>query len=278
MLDSPVDFAIVTALKVERDAILSRLDDYETVQEDWEPLTYYCGHIQILDSTESYTVAVIVLLDMGNNEAATATTRLIQRWQPSNLLMVGIAGGVQGVVDLGDVVITKFVFYYEMAKLLLEGEQLRPQQFPVDRLLYSRAYVYETLEWKGQIRVTRPGQVSVEKVMPDVHFEPIASGDKVIADLDSLPKLLKACPKVAAVAMEGAGVALAARSHTTPPRFLEIRGICDFANPDKNDDWHSYAANSAAAFTIGFLRSNTGNETIACSLFTIVAIAKNFSR
>src|SRR5713226_6380663 len=58
-----------------------------------------------------------------------------------------------------------------------------------------------------------------------------------------------------AVAMEGAGVAKAVLSEGSPVRYLEIRGISDYAGPDKNDGWHEYAANAAAAFTIGFLRS-----------------------
>jgi hypothetical protein len=58
-----------------------------------------------------------------------------------------------------------------------------------------------------------------------------------------------------AVAMEGAGVAKAVLSTGDPPRYLEIRGISDYAGPDKNDRWHEYAANVAAAFAIGFLRS-----------------------
>ncbi len=35
----PIDFVIVTALEKERDAVLNHIDDYETVQFDYEPLT-----------------------------------------------------------------------------------------------------------------------------------------------------------------------------------------------------------------------------------------------
>jgi len=253
MQTDPVDFAIVTALKVERDAVLSRFDEHELIKEDFEPQVYYYGYVSIPGKTERYTVVLMLLLDIGNDEAATATTRLLQRWQPANLLMVGIAGGVRGKVELGDVVVAKFVFYYELAKLTSAGEQHRPEQFPTDTLLRSRAYSYEATDWKSKIAVARPGTPLVESTLPNVHFEPIASGEKVIADLETLPQLLQACPKLVAVAMEGAGVARAARTHKDPPRFLEIRGICDFADPNKNDDWHGYAANAAAAFTIGLL-------------------------
>src|SRR5262249_31792043 len=68
-------------------------------------------------------------------------------------------------------------------------------------------------------------------------------------------ELLNDDPRVIAAAMEGAGVARSALNHHPPPAFLEIRGVCDFANELKNDDWQLYAANAAAAFTIGLLRS-----------------------
>src|SRR2546421_1788632 len=118
----PVDFAVITALKIERDAVLRRLDaGYDAVQEDREPLTYYYGHVTIPSSGERYTVVVVMLLKMGNDEAAVATTRLIHRWQPEHVLMVGIAGGVPGKVALGDVVIADSIYYYELAKLTPKG-------------------------------------------------------------------------------------------------------------------------------------------------------------
>jgi len=255
MRNNSIDVAIITAIRIERDAVRNRLDSYDVVQEDFEPLTYYRGRVNIPGSDEYYTVVLIGLLDMGNNEAAVATTKLLQRWQPANLMMVGIAGGVRGKVKLGDVVVSKFCHYYEIAKLTPEGDQPRPEQFLCDRLLYGRAYAYEDSEWKGQIGVPRPGSVQSENSLPEVHFAPIGSGDKVIADTETLPQLLQECPKLLAVAMEGAGVARAATNHTNPPRFLEIRGISDFADNQKDDNWHAYAANVAAAFTIGLLRS-----------------------
>ena len=93
----PIDFAVVTALKLERDAVLKRLDEgHQTLQEDNEPLTYYYGRVTIPSSGESYTVVVVMLLGMGNEEAAVATTRVIQRWQPEHVLKVGIAEVYQG--------------------------------------------------------------------------------------------------------------------------------------------------------------------------------------
>ena len=55
--------------------------------------------------------------------------------------------------------------------------------------------------------------------------------------------------------MEGYGAAHAVHTAKSHPRFLMIKGICDWANPDKNDDWQEYAADVAAGYVVNFLKS-----------------------
>jgi nucleoside phosphorylase len=191
---------------------------------------------------------------MGNDEAVATAMRVIERWQPANIVMIGIGGGVPGKVALGDVVVSEFCHYYEFAKRTPNGERRRPQQFPAHRVLLGRAQAYEATNWREDIRIERPGN-SLEVQQPQVRFGTIASGEKVIADEKALDTLVQENDKIIAVAMEGAGVARAVLHQDSAPRFLEIRGISDLANKKKNDDWQVYAANAAAAFTIGFLRS-----------------------
>ncbi len=251
----PIDFAFVTALPIERDALLRRLEGREVVQDDFEPLTYYRGHISVPTTGEYYEAVVVMLLGMGNDEAAVSTVKVVERWRPAYVLMVGIAGGVPGKVALGDVVISDFVYYYEPAKRTPRGEQRRPQQFLSDRLLYGRALAYEAGEWRSDIVIARPGAAQADVPFPRAYFGAIGSGEKVIADAKALSQLLKECHRLLAVAMEGAGVARAAAQQPHPPPFIEVRGICDYANEQKNDDWQPFAAEAAAAFTIGLLRS-----------------------
>src|SRR2546421_1583662 len=165
-----LDFAFVTALSIERDALLRRLEGREMVQDDFEPLTYYRGRISVPATGEYYEVVVTMLLGMGNDEAAVSTVRVIERWQPTYVLMVGIAGGVPGKVALGDVVVSDFVYYYELAKRTPRGEQRRPQQFLSDRLLYGRALAYEAGEWRSDITIARPGAVRADVPFPKAYF------------------------------------------------------------------------------------------------------------
>jgi 5'-methylthioadenosine/S-adenosylhomocysteine nucleosidase len=255
-IESPlIDFAFVVALPIERDALLRRLEGREVIQDDYEPLTYYRGHLSIPTTGEDYQVVAVMLLGMGNDEAAVSTVKVIERWRPAYVLMVGVAGGFPGKVALGDVVISDFVYYYEPAKRTPVGEQRRAQQFLSDRLLYGRALAYEAGEWRSDIAIARPGAAQTDVPFPKAYFGAIGSGEKVIADARALSRLQKECPRLLAVAMEGAGVARAAAQQPHPPPFIEVRGVCDYANEQKNDDWQPFAAEAAAAFTVGLLRS-----------------------
>ncbi len=198
---------------------------------------------------------VITLLEMGNQEAAIASMEVLRRWQPENVIMVGIAGGVPDKVTLGDVVVAKFVFYYEQAKRTSKGDQRRPQYFYSDLLLYERAKSYRANGWKSKISTEPPDILHEDKDFPRVHSGAIASGEKILADARTMAQLFKECSELLAVGMEGAGVARAASHQPRPTRFLEIRSICDYGNKQKNDAWQAFAAEAAAAFTINLLRS-----------------------
>lgn len=261
MIESHCDVAIVTALRVEREAVVRRLEAVEPVRDEGEPLTYYVGTLP--GKTRPWRVVVTELLDMGNPDAAIATTKIIRRWRPACILMVGIAGGVRGKVNLGDVALSEYAHYYEPCKVVEPEVEHRGRQYNSDPLLYSRARDFEAAEWKGQIEVARPDLPPGSVGVPQALFGPIACGEAVVASTAEMEKLRNQCPRMIAVAMEGAGVAKAVASHGKAPRYLEIRGISDYAGPDKNDGWREYAAAAAAAFSIGFLRSGILDEILA---------------
>ncbi|KAI4728552.1 purine and uridine phosphorylase [Aureobasidium sp. EXF-10728] len=75
---------------------------------------------------------------------------------------------------------------------------------------------------------------------PEVHYGPIASGDAVIKDA-LLARDIHARHGVLCFEMEAAGLDAAFPC-------LVIRGISDYADTHKNDDWHRYAAAAAAAY------------------------------
>ena len=247
-----VDFAIVTALQIEREAVVARLENVVRVSDPDDAYTFHIGTIPLGDKS-SYTAVVMQLLEMGNIEAAASATSLLGRWKPKHVLLVGIAAGIgKNGVRIGDVVVASSVYYYEPGKRKEGREERRPRTFVVDRVLYGKALNYEAAEWKDNINILPPGKRT--GFVPKAHFGPIASGEKVIADQGTMDQLVSEVSKMVGVAMEGAGVAQAAEDNQCG--FLEIRGVSDLGDKKKKDNkWRPFAAHAAAAFAIGFLKS-----------------------
>jgi nucleoside phosphorylase len=268
---TPIDVLIITALSVERDAVLQHLSGPEKIQFDGEPGTYHKSSLSASASDTPYSVVVTMLNQMGNVAASAHAAQAIRQFNPNYVLMVGIAGGIKGKVGFGDIVVSEQICYYEQSKETPSGSELRPQVYPSDPVLLDRAKNYENNNWHNLIKANRPDGSS-SQVLPKVHFCPFAVGEKVVADEERANALRSHLhSKLLAIEMESFGVAFAAAQAANRPRFLAIRGISDHADHVKNDDWHEYAAASAAAFTIGFLRSGpvspreavkTGSSTI----------------
>ena len=253
--DNCVDFLIITALPKEQAAVLQQLRDCQPVRGDNFP-TYYRATLETdsVSNKRNPTVAVTMQRHPGNIYAAVRTAQCLQHLKPNYVLMVGIAGGVEGEVNLGDVVVCEEVIYYENTKENPGFSDQRPQVLRADWMLLDRAKNYTDINWHTFIHAERPADPRNTDA-PTVHFGPIASGEKVIANADRLEELKQLHSKLAAVEMESFGVALATSEWTGNPKFIAFRGVSDYADESKNDDWQAYAADSAAAFTVGFLRS-----------------------
>jgi WD40 repeat protein/nucleoside phosphorylase/energy-coupling factor transporter ATP-binding protein EcfA2 len=248
-----IDIAIITALKIECAPVLALLDKYEQIQEDEH--TYYRGQLAI-DDNICYEIVVALMLEIGNLDAGIITTTLIKRWHPKNIIMMGIAAAARkDKVNFGDVVVAEFCHFYEFVKKTDKGEQRRPHQLPSSPVLLERAKNFQASGWHESIKVALPNSVQGVSYVPQVHFGAIGSSEPVIADDNTLALLIKECPELIAVAREGAGVARAA--HHAGLNFIEVRGLCEFAPSNQNDEWQLSAASVAAVFLIAWLRSGT---------------------
>lgn len=110
-----------------------------------------------------------------------------------------------------------------------------------------------TLKFKGMMKpVSHPDQSGIGRTQnePLVFYGPIASANIVLKDEILRNKLLTKYG-VKAVEMESSGILDATWGGGVG--YLTIRGIADYCNLDKNDEWHEYAAVVAAAYTRSLL-------------------------
>lgn len=83
--------------------------------------------------------------------------------------------------------------------------------------------------------------------VPRVHYGVIASGNKLVKDAVERDLILKESGEdCICLEMEAAGLMFSFPC-------LVIRGVCDYADSHKNDEWQEYAAATAAAYAKEFL-------------------------
>ena len=245
--DIGVDFAIVTALPVELDALRRYFPELQHRNLDaTQSRSYYAGDVPTAFGGK-YKIVATLLHSMGNLEAAHATADLVHKWNPRFILVNGIAGGLRpGNQEFGDVVVSESIVYYELGKIRANELEPRNRQFPADRSLLDGMLNLTTSDWRIRLPARPDGKTS-NTTIPKVHFGPIASGEKIIASGHQVRRLLTMQPNLVAVEMESAGIASAAFSAVKKVGFLTIRAICDFADSSKNDNWQEYAAHAAAS-------------------------------
>ena len=253
--DDSVDVVIVTALSKERDAVLRYLDAPQRVESINRVV--YKSYLKHEASDNRYRIVLLCFGGMGNVQAATAVTQAIDVWNPSAIILTGIMGGIEGSKRLlGDLIVAEQIVGYELGKIKETETERRFEVLRPANLLVEKARNFPQQKWALDSRtISRPDGTS-ERVIPKVHFGVVASGEKVIADTITIPELTTSWTKLIGVEMEGFGTAQAVYQSEPAPKMLMVKGICDWADPDKNDEWQAYSADIAAAYIVNFLRTN----------------------
>ncbi|HEX9540771.1 MAG TPA: hypothetical protein VGA04_21620 [Streptosporangiaceae bacterium] len=247
--DTPerADFAVVCALEVEREAVCRAFQLKDRDRELRGERRYWRGRLRV--GSKTFGVVVTQLPEMANVHAAIRTNVVLQQWNPQALLLVGIAAAALESQRLGDVVVGRSVYYYELSKVSPDGPLPQPDMIHADPVLHDAAVTAR--KWPGSVRIPRPDGAEIR---PERSFGDIASGEKVIGDPRFRKEVTNPNRKIRALEMEGYGFSVAALQAEGNVRHLVIRGLCDYADQTKGDEWHAYASASAAAYARHLLR------------------------
>lgn len=204
--------------------------------------------------------------EYGTNSAAITASGMKSSFPKVRFcLLVGIGGGVssdRNDVRLGDVVVSHpernlpGVVQYDLAKALQNNTlELTGTLRPPPRVLLSAIshlksdpktdeslakYLKDIEECRNEYRQPIQDQDHCSRSHPVVHYGLIASGNLVIKDTQTRDRLAREHGAIC-FEMEAAGV-----MNVLP--CLVIRGISDYANPQKNNVWQEYAAAAAASY------------------------------
>ncbi|MDR7664673.1 phosphorylase [Methanosarcina sp. Z-7115] len=283
---------IITALPKEFTAVKILLENQRTYKVDGKGAgrRYCLGEIASIYE-EKYNI-VLSTIGMGNNIAASRASLLLEHFpKVESIIMVGIAGGVpdpknaDNHVRLGDIVVSgeKGVIQYDFIKEEREKIEYKYSPKPPSASLLEAVRYLEAEEIEGnspwmnyinqalsKLKIISPsgnqdqlygyenGEISHPfdskrtTGQPRVFIGPIASANKLLKN-PVLRDELRDKFKVKAIEMEASGIADATWNHEVG--YLVVRGICDYCDSHKNDEWQQYAAVVAAAYTRALIES-----------------------
>lgn len=196
---------------------------------------------------------------IGNLGAASLTHEAVALFQPRAILLVGIAGGMDHEIPLGDVVVSEQIVDYDLGKVTSDGFSPRWSVYRPDAWLLARAKSWSSQSWQDDVRTPRPTGTD----RPALRWGVYLSSNKVVADERTAGVLRSVWRKAAAIEMEAAGVASVLWHTPDPPAFIVFKGLCDYADSQKNDDWQPYAAEAAAACAFSFIFDCLGPSDFA---------------
>jgi nucleoside phosphorylase len=252
--DSRADIAILVALPEPELTFVLKTFSQSWRQEGRDGIVFQVGTMPV--SGTELTVVAAAQNDMGMVPASILATKTISSWRPSFVAMVGICAGVKEKVELGDVVVGQQFFDYGSGKL--NDGRLVPDYTPVplnDHVCALAKTLALDTELSARVRGawggSKAGKPATELT---VHVGPMASGAAVVADNKIVEDIEQHKRSLLAVDMESYGLARAVTSAIISPHFMIVKGVQDFADPEKNDNFREYAALVSAVWLYEFIQ------------------------
>jgi adenosylhomocysteine nucleosidase len=196
--------------------------------------------------------AVVTLARIGKVAAAATASALIHVFEADAIVFTGVAGGVRGDVQVGDIVVADALMQHD-----LDASPLFPRyEVPLlDRARFDAdAALSDALAKAAEAFIAEEGGALAERfavAAPRVHRGVIVSGDRFIASHEALFALRDALPDALAVEMEGAAIAQVCYEHGVP--CAVVRTISDSADAAAPASFIDFLTAIAGTYSSGIL-------------------------
>jgi nucleoside phosphorylase len=160
--------------------------------------------------------------------------------------MLGIAAGIRGKIELGQLIAADPTWDYGSGKRVEESGKSRfqpsPHQLPLDPVVRERVRaVAEDRHFLSEIRKGWPAKMPPGEV--EIAIGPLASGAAVIADSATGLAVREQHRSLIGIDMEAYAVHVACEEASKPrPVPFALKAVVDFADDEKSDDVQDYGA------------------------------------
>ena len=225
--------------------------------------TIKLGSRQVTTGTWHGHAVVVALSHIGKVAAATTVTALIERFDVTEVVFTGVAGGLAPGVHVGDMVVATEFLQHDM-----DASPLFPRyEVP----MYGRAHfptdpkLTQSLKLAAQEILQNPAQWMEMDVLrelhvksPQMHAGLVVSGDRFVSTSAESQALQMHQPKALAVEMEGAAVAQVCLDYGVP--FGAVRTISDRADDTATVDFSRFIQEVASRYTGALLGNWLGKR------------------
>jgi len=258
------DIAILTALPhVELEAVFKLPLEWREKIEFDDTNKYYTT-----DLTDIYgnkrSIITTCCPRMGIASAAAISMKMLLKFKPKLFLMTGIAAGIKGRCNLGDILVADPCWDWGSGKMTVEEGKPKflsaPHQIPLNTKI--RAQLKQMSVERTFMDEISEGWRARGENLPDtalnLHVGPVATGAVVIEDPETLRLVISQNRETVGVEMEAYGL-LASTIYCNEkckPEALVFKSVCDFADIEKSDGWQPYAAYTSTEFAYKLLINN----------------------
>lgn len=210
---------IIGAMDEEVARMKEQMED--TQVQTWAGMDFYRGRINGKE-------AVVVRSGIGKVNAAVCAQILADRYEVSAIVNTGIAGSLDGKIDIGDIVLSTDALQHDMDATNFG--------YPLGQIPRM-----EVLSFQADRRLLELARACCKEVNPDIHVYEgrVVSGDQFVSSQEKKEWLIRNF-KGSCTEMEGAAIAQAAYLNGIP--FLIIRAISDKADNSATMDYPAFEA------------------------------------
>jgi nucleoside phosphorylase len=248
-----VEFLILCTQMEVMQSLLHFLDRHELHVDKEGGANYVTSEIKFKSNPPSKLV--LVETGAGNANAAITAAKAIRKWNPKNVLLVGVSTSLDERVKIGDILIANQVVSL-FDKLDYEVQDIVNTS---PRLIHLAQEYYKTwVENEGLTEIVRQNlsKSKTKEKAPRLHVGNLVSANRVLSARDIPP--LQDEPKSLGIEMEGFGIGQVIReSRAFNPSYLIIRSVSDNPLEKKRSIVDFNAAQIASSFTIGLIKTLT---------------------
>ena len=256
-LDYDYDIAIITALQDPELKQVLKLDGgWEEFKYGNDATQYFKGVFK--DENKTFRVIATSSPQMGMVASSTLCMKIIHNFRPKYLFMPGIAAGVKGEVNFGDILIADQTYDGTSGKVTTnesgeKGFSPNPTPLSLDSDLKEKVRTYESKK-RYFFDLKEKWQGNKPDTDLSIKIGPVVSVPYVIQNENELINLKGQQRKLIGLEMEIYGVFYSCNNGFNPkPKPMAIKSVCDFGDKEKADNYQKYAAFTSAQFMYDFI-------------------------